>query len=387
VGLGAVTLSFAPLLVLASLGLSLLATPLISLVATLLLLVVTLLVAALALPAPVPSLLATLLTGPVVALFPGLQILFAVDAAATVPTTHVLVLAELSHVGPSLAALLALVTLLMVLALLAPVVATLLGVASTVLLAVPADIAASILVLDRLPDSGLAMSAGLVLVVLTGSTVLATTVASTTVPVPSSLLAGLSVLSRLLVLTRLLVVAGLLDGLLVLGVPVADVLVGVGVVMLTRPLGTGSPRPVPAARSMSALLLVVAHLLVLVLSVTPSASPSAPVLSCHDRIPVRFHHRIFHINTGRHLTRGRTATKAQTPAWRRSPQKPLPFATHFRSKPRRRHDEEGVEIPARSRLRCSFIGSRVVAVVDGETAKDFESPARSRSSSESDALS
>jgi hypothetical protein len=36
-------------------------------------------------------------------------------------------------------------------------------------------------------------------------------------------------------------------------------------------------------------------------------------------------------------------------------------------------------IPARSRLRCGFIGSRVVAVVDGEIAGDFESSARLQS--------
>jgi hypothetical protein len=81
------------------------------------------------------------------------------------------------------------------------------------------------------------------------------------------------VLIRLLVLARLLTLAGHL----MLGVPVADVLVGVRVVMLTRPLRTGSSRSVSTARGVSALLGVLAHLLVLILFVTSTASPTALV--------------------------------------------------------------------------------------------------------------
>lgn len=67
-------------------------------------------------------------------------------------------------------------------------------------------------------------------------------------------------------------------GLPVLGVSVADALVIVGLVVLARPLRTGSPGPVPTVRGVSGPFLSVGHLLVLALSVTSAASPTALIL-------------------------------------------------------------------------------------------------------------
>ena len=105
----------------------------------------------------------------------------------------------------------------------------------------------------------------------------------------SSVLTGL-LLTALLVMLVLLVLAAslLLSALLVLGVSVTHVLMFVGVAVLAGPLRAGSARSVSASRLASATAFAVVHLLVLILSVTPAVSPTAPVSRAMIRPPLGF---------------------------------------------------------------------------------------------------
>lgn len=98
---------------------------------------------------------------------------------------------------------------------------------------------------------------------------------------------GLPLSAPVLALLSGVAAALLLTGLLVLGVAVSDVLVSVGLVMLSRPLRTGPARSVAATGGVSGPPLAVAHLLVLILSVTATASPTALIVSCHVHPPFR----------------------------------------------------------------------------------------------------
>lgn len=123
-----------------------------------------------------------------------------------------------------------------------------------------------------------------------------------------TVLVALLTLSLALASSVLLIPLLLLARLLVLRVSVAHVLVLVGLVMLRRPLVTSASGSVSSPRGVSALL-VVAHLVVLLLSVLATTSPTALILSCHNQSPVKIYGWTLLMRTGRSLTEARAGAE------------------------------------------------------------------------------